>query len=154
MATEKPESHEHAARVELDRRVDEVGQVGEGDDLVEALLDLGLGEAEQHAVDVDVLPSCHLAVEADADTEQRRDSAPDDHGPLVGWLTPAIRRSRVDLPAPLRPMIPTVSPRWISRSTSRRAHSWVRLGGPKGTSERKQAAFLDLPVALATLVQP
>ena len=46
------EPHEHARRVELHRRVDELVELGEGDDVVEARLDLRLGEAEQHAVDV------------------------------------------------------------------------------------------------------
>ena len=39
----KAEAHVHAGRVRLDRRVDEVRQLGELDDLVEALLDLALG---------------------------------------------------------------------------------------------------------------
>ena len=34
------QAHEHAARVGLDRLVDELADVGEGGDLVEALLDL------------------------------------------------------------------------------------------------------------------
>ena len=34
--------HVHAGRVGLDRRVDELAQLGEVDDLVEALLDLAL----------------------------------------------------------------------------------------------------------------
>ena len=36
------EPHVHAGRIGLDRRVDELPQLGEVDDLVEALLDLAL----------------------------------------------------------------------------------------------------------------
>ena len=54
------EPHEHARRVELHRCVDEVRQLGEGNDVVEALVDCSLCKAEQHAVDVDVLAAGHL----------------------------------------------------------------------------------------------
>ena len=51
----KPEPHVHAGRVGLDRRVDEILQLGELDDLVEPPGDLALGQAEHDAVDEDVL---------------------------------------------------------------------------------------------------
>ena len=38
--------------------------------------------------------------------------------PLVGVSVPQIICSRVDLPLPLRPMIPTVSPRLTVKETS------------------------------------
>ena len=71
------EAHVHARRVGLDRRVDEVLQLGELDDLVEALLDLLLREAEHDAVDEDVLAAGDLGVEAGAQLDQRRDAAVD-----------------------------------------------------------------------------
>src|SRR5580704_10883172 len=41
--------------------------------------------------------------------------------PVVGWSTPQMHLSRVDLPEPLRPRMPTVSPSFTVRDTSRRA---------------------------------
>ena len=41
----EPEPDVHARRVELDLVVDEVLELGEGDDVVVALLDVGMGEA-------------------------------------------------------------------------------------------------------------
>ena len=46
--------------------------------------------------------------------------------PSVGAVTPASRRSIVDLPDPLRPITPRHSPVSTARSTSRSAHSWLR----------------------------
>ena len=66
------EAHVHARRVVLHRRVDELLELGEGDDLVEARLDVALGQAEDRAVEVDVLAPGELGVEAGAQLEQRR----------------------------------------------------------------------------------
>ena len=66
-------------RIGLDRRVDELAQLGEVDDLVEALLDLALGEAEHDAVDEDVLAAGDLRMKAGAELDQRRDAAVDAH---------------------------------------------------------------------------
>ena len=75
----EPQPHVHAGRVGLDRRVDELAQLGELDDLVEALLDLALGQAEHDAVDEDVLAAGDLRVKAGAELDQRRDPAVDRH---------------------------------------------------------------------------
>ena len=69
------EPHRHAARVALDRRVEEALDVGEGDDLVEAAADLGAAHAEDRAVEEDVLAAGQLGVEAGPDLEQRADAA-------------------------------------------------------------------------------
>ena len=69
------EPHVHAARVALDRRVEELLDLGEGDDLVELAIDLGLAHAEDGAVEVDVLAAGQLGVEAGADLQQRADAA-------------------------------------------------------------------------------
>ena len=45
------------ARIELDGGIDEVLELGERDDLIEAVIHLPAGQAEQHAVYVDVLPA-------------------------------------------------------------------------------------------------
>ena len=101
------EPHVHARRVGLDRRVDEVLQLGELDDLVEALLDLALRQAEHDAVDEDVLAAGDLGVEAGAELDQRRDAAVDRRPlPVVGRVIPATHLSSVLLPEPLRPMTP------------------------------------------------
>src|ERR1044071_2527731 len=69
------ETHVHAAGVPLDGRVDEFFDLGEGDDLVEVGLDLGLAHAEDGAVEEDVLAAGQFGVEAGADFEERADSA-------------------------------------------------------------------------------
>ena len=74
------EPHVHAGRVGLHRRVDELAQLGEVDDLVEALLDLALRQAEHDAVDEDVLAAGDLGVKAGAELDERRDAAVDAHG--------------------------------------------------------------------------
>ncbi len=79
--------HVHARRVELHRRIDEVAYLGELDDLVEALGDLFSGQAQQHAVHVDVFPTRHLLVEAHADAEQRGHPADDAHHAFAGRRT-------------------------------------------------------------------
>ncbi len=54
--------------------------------------------------------------------------------PQVGWVVPAIIFSRVLLPAPLTPTMPTASPGSMVNSTSRRIQCrWWRRG-LKGTS--------------------
>ena len=97
----------HAARVALDRCVDEPLHAGELDDVVEALLDLPALHPEDRPVQVDVLASCELLVEARPDLEQAADATADLGPSLVGnAILVRILRS-VDLPAPLRPMMPS-----------------------------------------------
>ena len=117
------EAHVHAARVDLHRLIDELADVGEARDRVEARADLVLGEAEQRAVEIDVLAAAELGVEAGAELEQRRDAAA--HLDAAG-----ARRQRAGdelqqraLPLPLRPTMPRVPPRGISNDTSRSAQN-------------------------------
>ena len=77
------EPHRHPARVALHRGVEEALDVGEGDDFVEAVADLGAPHAEDRAVEEDVLAAGQLRVEAGADLEQRAD-APGDVRPTRG----------------------------------------------------------------------
>ena len=65
------------ARVGADRPVDRVLDLGERDDLVEALADLGAAQALDRAVQVDVLAAREVGVEAGAELEQRADPALD-----------------------------------------------------------------------------
>src|SRR4029079_5434248 len=71
------EAHVHARRVRFHRRVDELAELGEVDDLVEALLNLPLGQAEHDAVDEHVLAAGDLGVEAGAELDERRNSPGD-----------------------------------------------------------------------------
>ena len=69
------EPHVHAAGVALHRRVEELLDLGERDDLVELARDLGAAHAEDGAVEEDVLAAGQLRVEAGADLEQARHAA-------------------------------------------------------------------------------
>ena len=50
-------------------------QLGEGDDVVEALGDLVARQAERGGVDLDALAAGHVGLEAGAERQQRRDAA-------------------------------------------------------------------------------
>ena len=69
------EAHVHAARIALHRRIEELLDLGERDDLVELRGDLGLRHAEDGAVEKDVFAAGQLRVEAGADFEKRADAA-------------------------------------------------------------------------------
>ena len=71
------EAHVHPRRVVLDRFVDELGELGELDDVVEDPVDLLAAHAVEGGVDVDVLPAGQVGVEAGAELQQRRESAAD-----------------------------------------------------------------------------
>ena len=75
------ETHVHAGRVGLHRRVDEILQLRELDDLVEAPRDLALRQAEHDAVDEDVLAAGDLGMKAGAQLDQRGDAAVHRHRP-------------------------------------------------------------------------
>jgi hypothetical protein len=76
------EPHLHPARVPLDRRIQELADLGERHDLVELPVDLGLAHAENRAVHVDVFAAGELGVKAGADLEQRADPAPELNPPF------------------------------------------------------------------------
>ena len=69
--------HVHPARVALHRHVDEVADLGEGDDRLELGSDLRAAHPEDRAVEEDVLAARELLVEARADLEQRAEAARD-----------------------------------------------------------------------------
>ena len=98
--------------VALDRRIEELLHLGEGDDLVELALDLRRGHAKDGAVEIDVLPAGQFRVEAGADLQQaaRRGRGCGSRR-SVGSVMRLRILSSVLLPAPLRPMMPTTSPR-------------------------------------------
>ena len=83
-------------------------------------VDLAAGEPEHRAVQVDVVPAADSSLlEARAELQQARPASPARPPvPSSGWSTPQMHLSRVDLPEPLRPRMPTVSPSSTSKSTS------------------------------------
>ena len=120
----EPEPHRHAARVGADGPVDRVLDLGERDDLVEALADLGSAKALDRAVQEDVLAAREVGVKARSELEQRADpAARPGRARSVGLMIPASTRSSVDLPEPLRPISPTASPGVISADTPRSAQT-------------------------------
>ena len=101
------EPHVHPARVALDRRVDEPLDTGELDDRVEALVDLAALHPEDRAVQVDVLATRELGMEARPDLEQAADAAADLDAPARGGRDPREHLEQGRLPAPFRPMTPS-----------------------------------------------
>jgi hypothetical protein len=81
-------------------------------------------QAEQRPVQAHVLAAGQLGVEAGTQFKQRRDTAmrTDPLATALGSSTPHTTCNRVDLPAPLRPMMPTTSPRRTLRLT------WLSAG--------------------------
>jgi hypothetical protein len=73
----KPESHLHAARVELDLAVHRALDLREVDDAVEALGDLLTGKAQQGAVQVDVLATGQVRVDARPHLDEGADTPGD-----------------------------------------------------------------------------
>jgi len=73
----KAEAHDHAGRIMLDRLVDVVADVGELDDLVEALAHLARAESVQRGGHRDVVASRIVRMEPGAEFEQRADAAVD-----------------------------------------------------------------------------
>src|SRR3989304_5663126 len=69
------EPHVHPAAVALDRRVEELLDLREGDNLVEAARDLLPPHPEDRAVQEDVLAARQLRMEPRADFEQAADAA-------------------------------------------------------------------------------
>ena len=68
------EPHVHARRVVADGHVDEALELGEGDDRVEARLDVASREAVQRCVEEDVLAPGQVGAEARAQFQQRGDA--------------------------------------------------------------------------------
>ena len=118
------EARGHARRVGPDRSVEELLDLGERRDRVHAAEHLLAREPHERPVQDHVLAARELAVEPEAELEERRDApADDDAVPPWAGRTRAMSRKRLLLPAPFDPMTPTRSPRATVRFTSRRATS-------------------------------
>ena len=70
----EPESHVHARRVGADRKIDEPLELRERDDLVHHLANPRARQPVDRPVQVDVLASGEIGMEAGAELEQRRDA--------------------------------------------------------------------------------
>ena len=81
------EAHLHAARIALDRRIEHAIDFGEGDDRVQIAVDVALAEAEDRAVQIDVLAAGQLGMEAGAHFQQAGDRAR--AAPRVRWSAPS-----------------------------------------------------------------
>ncbi len=71
----KAQTHVHARRIRFHRGIDELAQLGEIDDLVEALFDLTLGETEHDPVDEHIFTTGNLRVKTGAELDERRNAA-------------------------------------------------------------------------------
>ena len=71
------QAHVHAAGVAFDGGVQELLDLGKGDDLVELAVDLAAAHAQDGAVKIDVVAAGELGVEAGADLQQGGDAAVD-----------------------------------------------------------------------------
>src|ERR1700731_2031866 len=114
----KGKPRRHAARIELERLIKEVADVREGGDFGKPRLDGGAPHAENGAADQGIFPAGQLVVEASA-TRPLTCTLPS-----VGKVIPQIICKSVVLPAPLRPMMPMLSPRRTLKLMSRSTQCW------------------------------
>ena len=132
--------------VRLDRARRGTPRLREAHDLVEPRGDLPLRQPEQQPVDLDVLAARDLGMEAGAELEQRREPA---RAPrpcrAVGRTIPASSFSSVDLPEPLAPTTPRVSPGGdLERDVRRAPCTAVRRQRAPG--RRESSADLSVPI--------
>ena len=71
----KRQAHMHAAGIGLDRLIDVHTDVGEGNDLVDFLVDLALGQTQRGSVEIDIFATCEVKIEARTEFEQGSNSA-------------------------------------------------------------------------------
>src|SRR5712691_2060846 len=85
----KRQPYVHSAAVALDRRVDEVIDIGESDDFIEPPPDLRSAHSKNCAVEKDILPSGQLRVEPGPDLQQTGNSTLQNHTSFVRLGNPA-----------------------------------------------------------------
>ena len=101
----------HAGRIHFDRLIKEIADIGEGGDGVSRD-----STAERRMPSIAppikrIFAARQLMVEPGAKRKDRRDPPIDFTLPCVGKVMPQMICKSVVLPAPLRPMMPTLSPR-------------------------------------------
>ena len=77
-------------------------ELGEGDDVVEARVELAARETEKRAVDANVVARVQLEVEADAELDERREQAVDPNAAAVGAVDAGDDLKQRALAAPVR----------------------------------------------------
>ena len=75
----EPEADRHAGAVALERRIDELLELGERNDLVHFPADLRARQAEDRGIDIDVLATREIPDEPCAHLDQRGDAAANRH---------------------------------------------------------------------------
>ena len=141
------EPHRHPRRVRAHRAIDRMLELGERDDLVEPLSDVGAPEALDRAVQEDVLAPGEVEVEAGAELEERADAPLGSDAPARRLDDPGddsqqrrlarsrsvrsgrpLPRGRLEGDVVQRPhSVACVCPRWTNRSLSVRAsRAWTR----------------------------
>ncbi len=121
----------HAAGVPFDRRIDELFDLGEidpgapGNFLSTSRLDMPRMEPFKKMFSRPVSSGWKPAPTSSSEATRPRIST----RPAVGSVMRERILSSVDLPAPLRPMMPMTSPGWTSKLTSRSAQIVESLSG-------------------------
>ena len=127
----KGEAHVHPARIVLDRGVQELLNLGEVYDLVKLALDLVALHPEDGAIQVDIVAAGQFRMKAGPDFEQRTNPPVKLSVPVGRLSDTAEDLEQCAFPAPFRPMMPTTSPRLISKETSFRAQIvWLGCAPP------------------------
>ncbi|MCY1295479.1 hypothetical protein D9M70_448230 [compost metagenome] len=75
----KGQTDEHAARICLDGLIDKIANLGECLDLRKYRIDFCARQAENRRIQIDILTSAELEIEAGSQLEQRRDTPIDLH---------------------------------------------------------------------------
>ena len=136
------EPHVHPRRVRAHRPVDRVLELGERDDLVEALADLRLAETLDRAVQEDVLAAAEVGVEAGAELEQRADPTADGDLALGRLDDPGDQPQQRRLARAVAPdQADRLARRDRDRDVREREHV-LRLGAPAQHEQLLQAARL------------
>ena len=131
------EPRAHARRIGLERRVDELAELGVLDDRRQELAGHRVVEAEERPAEQDVVAArsapgrSRRRGSAGPDTWPRTSTAPSD-----GRMIPARTWSSVLLPAPFGPMTASDSPCCTRRTTWRSAQNWLDVAAPEHLAER------------------
>jgi hypothetical protein len=127
------EAHGHARGVGLHRLVDELADVGEGEDLGEPAPPSPPGRVPRTLAFRKTFCRPVYSGLKPEPSSSRAATRPCDHRPRrgSGVSVPQTSCSRVDLPEPLRPMMPMVSPRSTSKESCAQRPELVEVGpGP------------------------
>ena len=143
------EPHVHPRRVRAHRPVDRLLELGERDDLVEALADLRALQPVDRAVQEDVLAAGEVGVEAGAELEQRADPAADGDAALGRLDDPGDQAQQRRLAG----AVPADEPDRLARLDRERdvaqRQDVARLGAPAEHEQLLQASRLVRPDAEA-----